>query len=219
MDNGVGSAPADVGTIESPTRPVENILSYYYGNYITGYNLGLETIIKYKPLSKLLIEISHNYFQYFIEYKKNEDFDINALTASQRDLVDEEYPLLPKNTFRAKIYYDVFDHLRFSLSTTYSTAFFSRYSNIYSTYQYEQQRFDPLYADGGNQTLIGGKFDNRFILSFKIEKSFLEDKLCLYLFGYDITSSPFVEGINQLNNAYPRQVGGMYGMGLSYSIP
>lgn len=86
----------------------------------------------------------------------------------------------------------------------------NHHGTIEPKYQYENQRFDPLFNEGGNTDLIGAKFDNRFILNFRIEKAFMDKNLSLFVFGNYITSKPFVEGVNQLETAYPKQVGGIF---------
>jgi hypothetical protein len=55
-------------------------------------------------------------------------------------------------------------------------------------------------------------------MNFRIDKSLIDNKLNAFLYGNDILSSPFVEGINSLETVYPRQVGGMIGAGLTYII-
>jgi hypothetical protein len=201
------------------TLTLKMIQAYYYGNYFQGHNTGLESIVKYQAMDNLLFELSHSWYSYGLEYQKNDDFDIEKdISEKQRDLVNDKYPQLPEHVFRAKAYYEMTEDFSISISSVYTTAFYVKYGTVNPTYQYDMQRFDPLYGDGGYQELIGGEFDNRFILNVKINKQFFDHKLNVYLYGYDITSSPFVEGVNQLATIYPRQVGSMFGAGIQYKF-
>lgn len=217
-EDGVINSPDRLDVAPSVVHDGENIDAYYYGNYLTGYNMGLESVIKYAPADRIMLELSHAWFKYHEELQVNDDFDIGELTDAQRDLVDEDNPKIPEHTLRAKVQYDLNDDWRFSISTLYSTSFFVKFGTLNSTYEYEQQRFDPLFSDGGNQSLIGGQHDNRFMLNFRVDKYFLNKKLNAFVYGYDVTSAPFTEGLWQLEIPYPRQVGGMIGAGLSYVI-
>jgi len=219
IKDGLGNTPKIMNEhVESKVRPGEYINAFYYGSYYKGNNMGLETVIRYLPTSDIVFELSHSWFNYNLEFQENNDFDITTIPDKQKDLVDEKYPQIPQHILRAKAYYTLAKTLKLSVSGLYATAFNVKTGTITPTYSYEKQRFDPLYADGGNQVQIGGKFDNRLILNFKIEKLFIDNKLSVYLFGSDVTSAPFVEGVNQLETAYPRQVGGMYGFGLKFQV-
>jgi hypothetical protein len=171
-------------------------------------------MIKYIPIDKLMIELSHSWYRYTLEYQENDDFAIDDLPP----LKDDDYPQAPEHVFRGKIYFDPIPSLKFTLGATYASAFFAKYGTIVPFYEFDYQRFDPLFSDAGSKTLIGGQHDNRIILNFRVDKYFFNDRLGIYLFASDLLSSPFTEGINQFHTVYPRQVGGMYGLGLKYSI-
>jgi outer membrane receptor for ferrienterochelin and colicin len=215
MKDGIGNSPDPANVVvASVTRPGENLSPYYYGNYYKGVNTGLETVIKYIPMDKLMIELSHAWYKYTLDYQENDDFAIDDLPP----LKDDDYPQSPEHVIRGKIYYDPIPSLKFTLGAIYATSHFAKYGTIEPFYQYDRQRFDPLFSDAGNKTLIGGKHDSRFILNFRVDKYFFNNKLDVYLFASDLLSSPFVEGINQFHTVYPRQVGGMFGLGLKYMI-
>jgi outer membrane receptor for ferrienterochelin and colicin len=219
IKDGIGNSPvSSVTYIPSPTRDGEFIQPYYYGNYEKGYNMGVESMIKMKALDNLNLELSHNYFQYNLEFQENDDFEIDEIPAEQADLVDDDYPQVPAHTLKLKLYYDVRDDLHFSLSSAYSSAFFIKYSTAIPYYQEELQRFDPLFSEGGNTALYGGRFDNRFILNLKIEKTFSDDKISAYIYANDFLSQPFVEGITQFLQIYPRQVGALIGAGVVFNM-
>ena len=83
----------------------------------------------------------------------------------------------------------------------------------------QKKRFDPLYSDEfAREKTVIGDHDSRFILNVKINKSILEDKANIYLFGTDILFGNDVESVNQLITSYPRQVGSMFGFGISYNM-
>lgn len=218
VDNSVINSPTAVATIESPTRPGQMTDAYYYGNYGKGYNAGLESVLKFKPVQQVMLELSHSYFKYNLKYKENNDFDINSLADGLSSLQGNESPTIPEHIVKSKLYYDLPSNTRLTLSSVYTTAFFVRFGTIIPYYQKEQQRFEPLWGEGGNSELIGGKFDSRFIFNFKLEKAILNEKINLYLYGYDVLSSSLVEGVNQTETIYPRQVGAMFGAGLSYNL-
>ncbi len=218
VENGVGNSPVSIGRIESITRPGEMIDPYYYGNYVKGYNMGIETMFKTQISEDWKLEISHNYFTYNEELKENNDFEIDDLPSEMLDLIDEDYPQLPKHTLKLKTYYNITKDLYLSVSTAYASAFFVKYSTAFPNFQEELQRFEPLFGEGGNTTLIGGKFDNRFIMNFKIEKTFMNDKLNVFVYGNDFLKRPFVEGENQLLQIYPRKVSGVFGGGVVLNI-
>ncbi|MFO7657800.1 MAG: TonB-dependent receptor plug domain-containing protein [Bacteroidales bacterium] len=213
MKNGIGNSPNPVDTVlASVTRPGEYLQPYYYGNYLKGVNMGMETVVKYIPMEKLRIEISHAWYKYTLEYNENDDFDIEGLPSLESD-----YPQVPEHVFRGKIYFDPIPDLKFTLGATYAGAFFVKYGTVVPFYEYDRQRFDPLFSDAGDhKALIGGQHDNRFILNFRADKYFFNNKLNIYLYASDLLSAPFTEGNNQFYAVYPRQVGGIYGLGLKY---
>lgn len=219
MEDGVGNTPNSAGVVPSRTLENQNIDAYYYGNYFKGVNQGIESVLKIKPESNFMVELSHAWFAYDLEYQENEDFDIADLTPSQNELKDDEYPQIPEHIFRWKIYYDLDPGFRLTLTGMQTTAFFTRFGSVESTYSYESQRYDPLYGDGGNQELIGGKQTSRTVMNFRIDKFLMDDKIKVFVFGNDfLHARPFVEGNNQLETAYPRQIGAMFGVGVTYSM-
>lgn len=215
MKDGIGNSPnpADV-VVASVTRPGENLTPYYYGNYYKGVNAGLETVVKYIPMDKLMLELSHSWYSYTLDYQENDDFSIEDLPV----LKDENYPQSPEHVLRGKVYFDPIPDLKFTLGAVYSSAFFVKYGTIVPFYEFDYQRFDPLFSDAGTKFLVGGEHDSRFILNFRVDKYFFNEKLDVYLYASDLLSAPFTEGINQFHTVYPQQVGGMYGIGLKYMI-
>jgi outer membrane receptor for ferrienterochelin and colicin len=218
MTDGIMNSP-DIVTDNTPSlvQPGENIKAYYYGNYIKGQNMGLETVLKYYPVADLMFEVSHSWFIYSLQYQVNGDFSVAGL--SNENLTPKDNPQIPEHVYRAKIYYTYHKNWKLTFSTVYSSAFDVKFGTISPSYSYQNQRFDPLYGDGGVNYHIGGSMSSRFILNARIDRLFLDQKLDVYLFGYDMAnSSPYVEGVNQIKTTYPRQVGGMFGAGISYKF-
>lgn len=218
MKDGVGNSPTSVNLGSSSIYPGEIMEVYYYGNYFKGTNMGLESIIKLVPANDLVIELSHAYYKYDLEYQENDDFDIASLSDGERNLTADKYKQVPEHVLRAKFYYTLNKDWKFTLTSMYASAFYSKFGTVSPTYQYDNQRFDPLYGDGGNQVLVGGEHDNRLVLNLRIDKFFLDQKLGVFVYANDISASNFTEGINQFESLYPRQVGKMIGTGVSYRI-
>ena len=218
ITDAIGNSPKAMGYEPSKVHEGEFITPYYYGNYYKGSNIGIETVIKYIPTDVLSLEVSHSWFKYTREFQENNDFDIEELSDNQKDLVDEEFPTIPENVFRLKAYYTLNKSWKISMNTLYSTSFFTKKGTINPSYSYENQRFDPLFGDGGKQYIIGGQHDYRFVLNLKIEKYFMNNQLSIFAYGNDITNKGMVEGLNQFATAYPRQIGAMFGIGLTYNL-
>lgn len=218
MKDGFGNSLSATGVTPSSAFPGENMLTYYYGNYFKGTNTGLETQVRWKTGEKLQLELSHVWQSFTLELQENDEFDISELPAEDLNLKIEEYPQTPEHVFRAKVYYDPTDDLRFTISGVYASAHWIRFGTIEPNYQFQNQRYDPLYSDGGVETFVGGRQDDRTIINFRVDKYFLDHQLNVYIFGQDILTKPFTEGINQIETIYPRQVGRMFGVGLNYSL-
>ncbi len=220
FENSIGNSPALFDKIQpSPTRPGEFVLPSYYGSYIKGTNYGAETIIKYQPTKNLSFEVSHSLLINDEKYQANSDFDISTLSAGELTIVDKSYPVVPKNVFRAKASIGLPSDIRFTVSGLYSTAYDNKFGTIESAYDFQGQRFDPLI--GGSNSAYStqfGKHNYRTIMNLRVDKSLMSKKLDIYVFGNDLFSSPFVESVNQLQTVYPRQVGRMVGVGVSYKL-
>lgn len=217
LKDGITSAPASMAPTESLTKEGEFMVPYYYGNYMKGNNIGIETIIKVTPIDNIMVELSHSYFSSNLEYQENEDFDISELSESAIDLSDNEFPTIPQHIIRAKLWLDLPKSTRLNVSTLYASKFFNRFGTIVPFYQPQNQRYEPLFGDNQYRELFGEQ-ENRLVLNCRIDKFFVDDKLNLFVFGNDILSSPFVESSNQIATTYPRQVGGMYGIGINYKF-
>jgi outer membrane receptor protein involved in Fe transport len=218
VKDGVINSPVSFGRKASLVTPNEYIDAFYYGNYLEGTNYGIETILKILPAKGLTVELSHSMFAYKSEFQKNNDFDINTLTDIQKDLVDEEYPTVPRNIFRAKVSVDLPKEISLTFTGLYATGYYNRFGTVAAFYEYDLQRYDPLFSDKGMIKYAVGENENRTVVNFKLSKSMMDKKMNIYLYGTDILTSPFVESVNQLTTIYPRQTGSMFGLGLNYNL-
>lgn len=206
----------DYKILPSPTRMGENVSAFFYGNYVKGYNQGIETVLKMQAMKNLSFEISHNLFDYHLEYQDNNDFETDTIEYDKNN-----HPILPKNTFKGKIYYDILPNLKFTFSGVVTSKYFIRNANIVPYYSYVNQRFETFAEETDNNvSIIGAKFENRIILNFRVDQMLLNGKMNLYAYVNDLTRlEPFVEGVSRWDNAlYPRQVGGFVGIGVKYFI-
>ncbi|WP_282037840.1 TonB-dependent receptor plug domain-containing protein [Saccharicrinis aurantiacus] len=216
IKNGLINSPVGFGLTQSNNYDDLYIMPFYYGNYMKGNNWGAESIIKYQANSKLLFELSHSLYIDELYYQNNDDFEIDDFKDDRID--DNEYPTVPENVFRAKAYIDLPYDFKVTLTGLYATAYRNRFGGIESPYQEDMERFEPLYQQGyktGNEI---GANDNRTVFNFRIDRSFMNNSLNLFIFGNDVFSSPFVESVNQLQTVYPRQVGNMFGAGITYTL-
>jgi hypothetical protein len=46
----------------------------------------------------------------------------------------------------------------------------------------------------------------------------MDKKFNAFVWANDILTDPFIESVNQLKTAYPRQIGRMFGLSLTYSL-
>jgi len=224
VQNAIGSSTNRIEELDVISSPVngESVFATFFGNFLEGYNQGLESRVKAQITNGLLVELSHAWFDYEVNYQSDAPFDISNIGIDVRDSTWR--PLVPENVFRLKAYYD-WNSWKFSSSLTYATEFNFKTADVESRWQFENQRFTPLYASVEyrrnqiNSEQIGGSLPERLIVNLRIDKSFAREKLNAYIYAYDLTNlDPFTEGINQLEIMYPRQVAGMIGLGLQYKL-
>jgi len=213
FEDGIGNSPTSFGVQPSPTREGEYTETYYYGNYFTGTNMGLETIIKYSPVEHLMVELSHSYYKSEVYYQENDEFESDP----DKNIMDEDYPVIPANVLKWKVYYDMPKDFRLTVSGLQSSAFYNKVGTLDPSYQPYKQRFDPIFGALGYKERYGQK-ENRTILNFRVGKFFMDKKFNAFVWANDILTDPFIESVNQLKTAYPRQIGRMFGLGLTYNL-
>jgi len=219
--DGVVNSPAGspFRHIASRVVPGRYVDAYYYGNYMKGTNTGLETVVKALPSQGFELELSHTWYVTELEYQANSDFDINVLPAADKKINDKSYPTVPTNVYRGSVSIDLPFDFKLSVSGVFTSAYYNRFGTVSSPYEYDSQRFDPLFSDRlllYKDKNVFGKNESRTIVNFKLDKYLLDKKLDLYIYGTDVTNNGFVESVNQFYTAYPRQVSRMIGGGVSY---
>lgn len=217
--DGVVNSPAGSIFKHIPSRvvPGRYIDAYYYGNYMKGTNIGLETVLKAIPVNGLELEFSHTWFKTDLEYQTNSDFDISGLP----QIDDDNYPTVPSHVYRGSVSLDLPWKLKLNVTALFTSAFFNRFGTVTSPYEYDKQRFDPLYSDeifAYKNENVFGQNSSRKVFNFRLDKYMLDNKLDVYLYGTDITNEACVESVNQFYTAYPRQIGRMLGAGVTYNF-
>ncbi len=212
----VTGTPLPLDTLTSPTKPPQRIAATIFGNFMEGRNFGMETMVSYQFMSGFLLELSHALFideQY--EWQESEDFDPSIFNGATPTL-SNELPAVPEHVVRGKIQYSDGSGWSVNLSGLYASAFYNRQEPFDAAYQFDRQRFEPLFGAPGERLPVG-RNDNRVIVNFKISKSF-GDNMTAYVYGNDVLKSAFIESVNALHTVYPRQVGRMVGLGLNLRL-
>ncbi len=203
--------------LESPLQPGRLALYYQYGNYVQGISQGAESMIRWIPSSRLNFEFSHTWVETSWEYQENPDFDIN-----NRHLLSEEEldrtpgtPYTPKHVFRFRGIADLGNNLNVSATFIQSGKFATE-----SRYRFDEERYENIIGsrlEATPSTLIA-KNTTRTILSLRVEKGLMDNKLSVYAFGNDLLNDGIFERTNQVFNTTVSQIGRMYGIGLNYQL-
>ena len=214
MNGGIASSP-NLQEFQQPSLTKEGEYSdvIYYGNYVNGITIGNEAIIRWIPTKKIRLECSYSWIKNELEYKKNNDFDIDLLTDDEKKNLNREVPNFPSHIVRIKASYTLPKNFTFTLDGLIASEFHNYF--VTNKYKYDDQRYESLLATGVGKEV--GYNANRLIVNLKFEKEIIENSLSIYIFGNDILSSPFIESTNAVNLVYPRQVGRMLGLGVSYT--
>lgn len=182
---------------------------YTYGNYLKGYSIGNESMIRTKLVKYLTLEGSFTYLTTHLDYQKNSDFDISQISNVERTLTT---PMVPHTIWRAKMYLD----LPKSFYITASAIFASKY-NSDAIYQFQNQRYAPILELNSGVIVAANK--SRTICNIKIEKKFNDNRLSVYVFGNDILNSKgIIESTTQVTNVTLSQTKAMYGLGFNYNF-
>lgn len=215
IKDGVGASQKQVMQ-ESKTRPGENITAFYYGNYIKGTNQGTETMVKIKPKDNIMLELSHNWYSYNLEFQENDDFDVSGMTYMKDT---EERPTLPTHTFRTKVYYDFSESFKLTASAIYATKHFIKGTNVDPSFNEITQRFETFSSGKESDKYVDELTNSKLIINARIDKSILDGKLNLFAYANDLTNlKSSIDGVTQFELVYPQQTGGFLGAGLKYTI-
>lgn len=207
------SASGDVVEQDQPSITDDRTTDYYlYGNYVKGESVGAETILKFFPLSGLVLEASHSWNQTEWEYEENNDFDISNLTEDPTP----DPGFLPEHIFRFKVDYSFGQGFNVIASLIQTSKF-----NTESNYIYDAERYATLVEDvvfpDYEHTVIA-KNSSRTIINLRVEKKFIEDQLSVYAFGNDVTNNGMIADADNLRTATLSQIGAMYGIGVNYRL-
>ena len=206
------SASQNFVTTATPriTNPEERVDYFFYGNYIQGNSMGTEAVIKYIPVKGLQLEVSHASLLTEIEYQENNDFDVSQLSENQKDQTPSTQ-IVPKNIFRFKALVDLPLNFKVGLSSMYAVEY-----NSDDNFIFEEQRFENILGED-NKTVVAPNRD-RFLLNLKVEKSFFDDNMSLYLYANDITNSGRTMVTNSIATPLFTQTTRMIGGGIKYQF-
>lgn len=187
------------------------LLPYYYGNFMKGWNVGMETVVQYIPSKKLSVNVSYTYTNSERSYQTNSYFT----GISNYSFKQNGYPVIPYHVLRFNVCGYLKRGYSCNLGLLLSSKFLNSFETIVPQYQYEEQRFEPLWGEYTKNLKMFGENNHRLILNIKAVKK-INDFLEIYLFGTDLLSKPFVESANQLLTVYPRQTGRFFGFGITF---
>lgn len=208
--DGFAASLTQVPGIESITQPGRYAAYLSYGNYVTGVSKGAESMIRFRPSSKIFFELAHTYLESTWEYQKNEDFDVNdpAIKKDQTPAVPE----LPHHIFKFRSSFEVAQGLNVNLGVIYAGEF-----DTQADYKFSAERYEALTVPEADATVIA-KPHNRTIVNLRVEKKMMSNKLSVYAFGNDIFNKGIIEDTNNIYNVTLSKIGAMYGMGVNYAI-
>ena len=198
--NGTLETAADMVAIESG-----NADYFYYGNYVEGTSYGLESVIKAIPVKGITLEASYSYVNTELQYQENEDFDISTLSDEDVDQTPD-VPSIPLHIIRAKMSFDLPLDFKLSLNGVFTSIYRSE-----GQYEYSNQRYESIL--GGDAGVTVAENQERYIVNFKLNKSFAEGGYNVYVFGNDILNTGRIETTNSLNVATLSQTKAMFGFG------
>jgi outer membrane receptor for ferrienterochelin and colicin len=215
ITDGVGASSNPVSFGESKTQPGRTAALYTYGNYVKGETMGTETMLRFFPVSDLVVEASHTWLKSNWDWQANDDFDIHGAGAAASP--DTDVPFSPKHIFRLRANYSFGNDWNINAQLINTSKYRTR-----GVYYYGLERYtNPVELDfppsSFTRTTIA-KDDTRTIVNLRIEKSLLDQKLNIYVFGNDITNSGKIENADNLRNVTLSQIARMYGLGLNYKF-
>ncbi len=202
---------------ESNTQPGRFASYYFFGNYVKGTSIGSESMLRYKPLSNISLELSHTWLKSEWEYQENNEFDIynpNVVDPSDLDQTPD-VPYVPEHVFRLSGNIDLPNSFTFSLNAIHTSRF-----NTQAEYRFSDERYENLITPDLEVTpsSIIAKNGSRTIVSLRLEKRFIEDRLSIYAFGNDLFNNGMIANTNQITNVTISQIARMYGVGLNYKL-
>lgn len=195
---------------------IENSVAeyYLYGNFSKATSQGAEAIIKAIPTTGLNIEASYTYLSTEAEYQDGSDF-YDSLTVEERNLTLTT-PKVPQGIIRWKVSYKMGGGLLIALNGLHASEY-----NSDAAYNFEAQNYESIIA--GSLGLPRGvrvaENKSRNIFNFKVQKSFMSDKLDLYVFGNDFLNfDGRIENTVPLANVTLSQTKAFYGLGINLKL-
>ncbi|MGL1888799.1 MAG: TonB-dependent receptor plug domain-containing protein [Reichenbachiella sp.] len=220
ITDGVAVNPGDVlpGQVdqESVTQPGRFVDYYLYGNYVKGESIGSETMIRFMPISGLLLELSHSWMNTDWKYQENSDFDVSTINSSPNSVPN----YVPEHIIRFRVNYEFENGLNINAQLIQTSEHRKEDTYVFATERYKnvvESDLGSIIGDRVTYTKIANN-DARTIINLRVEKAFLDDKLSVYVFGNDITNSGGLQRTDPLRNTTLSQIGAMYGAGLNYKL-
>jgi len=186
---------------------------YLYGNYTKGIMYGTESTIKIATSEGVKFEVSHIYTHSEWELQENPDFDIHDPAVVDPSRIDQTptTPVMPKHVFRLRAMFKLPSNFSLNTEVIYASKFSTQ-----ANYNYEAQRYPNILGSSGGVTVADD--NSRTIINMKLRKTFMDKKLTTYIFGNDIFNEGIITNTNTLGSVTLSQVGGMYGVGISYKF-
>lgn len=198
---------------ESVTQPGRYADYYLYGNYVEGYSHGTETSVRMSPVAGLQMEVSHTWLKTEWDYQENDDFDVSSITSEPTP----DPSVMPSHVFRFKGSYEITPAFILSGSLIHATTFKTSEFYVYGTERYVSIVEAEVFQNRDGATIVAEN-DSRTIVNLRLEKTMLDNRLGVYVFGNDIFNQGNVVGTRRLQNVTLSQIGAMYGLGLNYKL-
>ena len=202
---------------EAVTQPGRLARFYLYGNYLKGTSVGMENLVRYRPIDGLSIELSHAMNQSKWEYQENPDFDINNPAIIPTDNLDRTraVPTMPEHIFRARLSYDIQNWFNVSGGIIHTSIFATQASYRFNDERYQNLADSRLELTPSTRVAENG---TRTIVNLRIEKEVVKNKFSAYVFANDAFNKGRIAQTYATTNVTVSQIAAMYGLGLNYRI-
>ncbi len=202
---------------ESVTQPGRFAIYYLYGNYVKGTSVGTESMVRWRPVQNLRLELSHTWLRSEWEFQENDDFNIHDRGAISEEQLDQtpETPYVPEHIFRLGANWSLPNDFNVNINFLQTSKFRSE-----ARYRFDDERYQNLISSSfeASPSTMVGENDTRTILNLRLEKSFSNNRFTAHIFGNDLLNEGIIERTNQVYNVTLSQIGRMYGAGLSYRL-
>jgi iron complex outermembrane receptor protein len=203
VDNKFGVASLNWNNVVESRVDGDSIVPVLYSNIYKSTNVGAETVIKFKPISQLTLEVSHSMFLMESEGKALPFGDEVAADP------DPEFPSTPEHVIRFRTYVTLAGDWFISTNGIFATEF-SRGEN----FKYDQMAFPDLTGADGPNTVVVAEPEAYFRLDFKVEKRFNDDQVSVFVWGNDVLNDGSIMYYSRFKVGIPKQVHSMFGAGV-----